>query len=315
MEARTLLMLTASLISFNAMAQYPKPYKQDQKDNFFGTTVADPYRWMENENSDTLRKWIDEEFFSSIPYRDKVRKKLQEVFNYPRYGAPSKQGDLYIFSKNSGLQNQSVIYKQKGLNGTPEVLIDPNTFSADGTVALGGVSFTDNGKYMGYTVSASGSDWQEANVMEVATGRKLTDHLEYLKFTGLNWKGDEGFYYSRYPKPDESRKLTNQNENMKVYFHKLGDPQEMDQLVYEDPANPKRRYWASVTEDERFLILYNSEGTSGKGVMFRNLKDPSQQTLSVLFPGYQHEYEVVDNVGDKLLVLTNEGCILVHQSA
>lgn len=304
-------MLATSLISFNAMAQYPKPYKQDQKDNFFGTTVTDPYRWMENENSDTLKRWIAEEnaltekFFSTIPYRDKVRKKMQDIFNYPRYGAPSKQGDLYIFSKNSGLQNQSVLYKQKGLNGTPEVLLDPNSFSADGTVALGGVSFTDNGRYMGYTVAASGSDWQEGYVMEVATGRKLPDHLEYLKFTGLNWKGEEGFFYSRYPKPDESKKLTNQNENMKVYYHKLGDPQEKDQLVFEDPAHPKRTYGASVTEDERFLILYSSEGTSGRGVWYRNLKDPSQKTLSVLFPGYQHEYEVVDNVGDKLLVLTN----------
>lgn len=311
MKMKTFLMLATSLISFNAMAQYPKPYKQDQKDNFFGTTVTDPYRWMENENSDTLKRWIAEEnaltekFFSTIPYRDKVRKKMQDIFNYPRYGAPSKQGDLYIFSKNSGLQNQSVLYKQKGLNGTPEVLLDPNSFSADGTVALGGVSFTDNGRYMGYTVAASGSDWQEGYVMEVATGRKLPDHLEYLKFTGLNWKGEEGFFYSRYPKPDESKKLTNQNENMKVYYHKLGDPQEKDQLVFEDPAHPKRTYGASVTEDERFLILYSSEGTSGRGVWYRNLKDPSQKTLSVLFPGYQHEYEVVDNVGDKLLVLTN----------
>lgn len=308
---KTFLMLATSLISFNAMAQYPKPYKQDQKDNFFGTTVTDPYRWMENENSDTLKRWIAEEnaltekFFSTIPYRDKVRKKMQDIFNYPRYGAPSKQGDLYIFSKNSGLQNQSVLYKQQGLNGTPEVLLDPNSFSADGTVALGGVSFTNNGKFMGYTVAASGSDWQEGYVMEVATGRKLPDHLEYLKFTGLNWKGEEGFFYSRYPKPDESKKLTNQNENMKVYYHKLGDPQEKDQLVFEDPAHPKRTYGASVTEDERFLILYSSEGTSGRGVWYRNLKDPSQKTLSVLFPGYQHEYEVVDNVGDKLLVLTN----------
>jgi prolyl oligopeptidase len=311
MHIKILLMLAASLVAFNAKAQYPRPFKADQKDVFFGTTVADPYRWMENENSDTLKQWITEEnaltekFFSSIPYRDKVRGKLQQIFNYPRYGAPSKQGEFYVFSKNSGLQNQSVVYRQRGLTGTPEVLIDPNTLSADGTVALGGTSFTQSGTYMAYTVSASGSDWQEAYVMEVATGKKLADHLRYLKFTGLSWKGEEGFYYSRYPEPDESRKLTNQNENMKVYFHKLGDPQEKDVLVFEDPAFPKRTYGAGTTEDERFLIMNSSEGTSGKGVLYQDLKDPASRTLSVLFPGYANEYDVVDNIGDKLLVLTN----------
>ena len=291
MKIKTVLMLTAFLIAFNAKAQYPKPIKTDQKDNYFGTIVPDPYRWMENENSDTLKTWIAEEntvtekFFSSIPYRGKVRERLQGMFNYARYGAPSKQGDFYVVSKNSGLQNQSVVYKQKGLNGTPEVLIDPNTLSADGTVALGSTSFTNSGKYMGYTVAKSGSDWQEAYVMDVATNKKLDDHLEYLKFTGLSWKGEEGFYYSRYPKPDESKKLTNQNENMKVYYHKLGDKQENDVLVFEDLEHLKRTYGAGVTEDERFLILNSSEGTSGRGMMYRDLKDASQNAFSMLFPG------------------------------
>jgi prolyl oligopeptidase len=203
------------------------------------------------------------------------------------------------------LQNQSVLYRQKGLTGEPEQLLDPNTLSTDGTVALAGVSFPLSGKYMGYTVSRSGSDWQEAQIMNVADGKLLEDRLVDLKFTGLDWKGEEGFYYCRYPKPDESKKLTNQNEHMKVYFHKLGDKQENDQLIYEDPAHPKRFFSAGITEDERFLIISSSEGTSGSELLYKDLKDPSQKTFNVLLPGFEHQHSFIDNTGDQLLVLTN----------
>jgi prolyl oligopeptidase len=172
-------------------------------------------------------------------------------------------------------------------------------------VALAGVSFPFSGKYMGYTVSRSGSDWQEAQIMNVADGKLLEDRLVDLKFTGLDWKGEEGFYYCRYPKPDESKKLTNQNEHMKVYFHKLGDKQENDQLIYEDPAHPKRFFSAGITEDERFLIISSSEGTSGSELLYKDLKDPSQKTFNVLLPGFEHQHSFIDNTGDQLLVLTN----------
>jgi prolyl oligopeptidase len=305
------MLTAASLIGLNANAQYPKALKVDQVDTYFGTRVSDPYRWMENENSDTLKSWIGEEnavtekFLSAIPYRKAIRKRLEELFNYPKYSAPSKRGSFYVFSKNNGLQNQSVLYRQKGLTGEPELLLDPNALSADGTVALAGVSFPLSGKYMGYTISRSGSDWQEAHVMHVADGKLLDDHLVDLKFTGLDWKGEEGFYYSRYPKPDESKKLTNQNEHMKVYFHKLGDPQEKDQLIYEDPAHPKRFFSAGITEDQRFLIISSSEGTSGSEILYRDLKDPSQRTFKVLLPGFEHQHGFIDNIGDQLLVMTN----------
>jgi prolyl oligopeptidase len=311
MNKFSLLMLTATIAAFNARAQYPKPVKVDQVDTYFGTKVSDPYRWMENENSDTLKSWIAEEnnltekFLSAIPYRKAVRQRLEEVFNYPKYSAPSKQGAYYIFSKNSGLQNQSVLYRQKGLDGSPELLLDPNKLSADGTVALGGVSFPLTGKYMGYTISRSGSDWQEAHVLNVADGKLLDDHLVDLKFTGLDWKGEEGFFYSRYPKPDESKKLTNQNEHMKVYYHKLGDKQEKDQLIYEDPAHPKRFFNAGITEDERFLLISSSEGTSGSELLYRDLKDASQSSFKILLPGFDYEHSFVDNSGDQLLVKTN----------
>lgn len=305
------MLTAASLIGLNANAQYPIALKVDQVDTYFGTRVSDPYRWMENENSDTLKSWIGEEnavtekFLSAIPYRKAIRKRLEELFNYPKYSAPSKRGSFYVFSKNNGLQNQSVLYRQKGLTGEPELLLDPNALSADGTVALAGVSFPLSGKYMGYTISRSGSDWQEAHVMHVADGKLLDDHLVDLKFTGLDWKGEEGFYYSRYPKPDESKKLTNQNEHMKVYFHKLGDPQEKDQLIYEDPAHPKRFFSAGITEDQRFLIISSSEGTSGSEILYRDLKDPSQRTFKVLLPGFEHQHGFIDNIGDQLLVMTN----------
>jgi prolyl oligopeptidase len=311
MNKFSLLMLTATIAAFNARAQYPTPVKADQVDTYFGTKVSDPYRWMENENSDTLKSWISEEnnltekFLSAIPYRKAVRQKLEEVFNYPKYGAPSKQGSYYIFSKNSGLQNQSALFRQQGLEGSPELLLDPNKLSADGTVALAGVSFPKSGKYMGYTISKSGSDWQEAHVMSVSDSKLLDDHLVDLKFTGLDWKGEEGFFYSRYPKPDESKKLTNQNEHMKVYYHKLGDRQEKDELIYEDPAHPKRFFNVGITEDERFLVISSSEGTSGSEVLYRDLKDPSQSTFKVLVPGFANEHAFIDNSGDKLLVKTN----------
>jgi prolyl oligopeptidase len=304
-------MLSSFLVSFNASAQYPKPFKSNQVDQYFGTSVADPYRWMENENNDTLKQWIMEEnavtdrFLEGIPYRAQIRKRLEEMFNYPKYSAPSKQGAFYLFSKNAGLQNQSVLYRQKGLGGQPERLLDPNTLSTDGTVALAGVSFTNSGKYMGYTISRSGSDWQEGHVMEVATGRKLDEHMKDLKFTSLQWKGESGFYYSRYPKPDESRKLTNQNEYQRVYFHKLGTRQENDELIYEDPTHPKRFFDAALTEDERFLLIQSSEGTSGSEILYRDLKDPAQDKFKILLPGFAHEYSVVDNDGSRILVKTN----------
>ncbi len=305
------MLTAASLIGLNASAQYPKALKVDQVDTYFGTRVSDPYRWMENENSDTLKSWIGEEnavtekFLSAIPYRKAIRKRLEELFNYPKYSAPSKRGSFYVFSKNNGLQNQSVLYRQKGLTGEPELLLDPNALSTDGTVALAGVSFPLSGKYMGYTVSRSGSDWQEAQVMSVADGKLLEDRLVDLKFTGLDWKGEEGFYYCRYPKPDESKKLTNQNEHMKVYFHKLGEKQEKDQLIYEDPAHPKRFFSAGITEDQRFLIISSSEGTSGSEILYRDLKDHSQGTFKVLLPGFEHQHGFIDNIGDQLLVMTN----------
>ncbi|HEY1871583.1 MAG TPA: prolyl oligopeptidase family serine peptidase, partial [Chitinophagaceae bacterium] len=296
-----------------AQLKYPAARKEDVVDDYNGTKVPDPYRWLEDDNSDQTKAWVQQEnkvtfdYLSKIPYRDKIRKRLEQIWNYPKYTAPFQKGGFYYFTKNDGLQNQSVWYQQKGLAGKPEVFIDPNKLSADGTVSLGGVNFSLNGKYAAYSLQKSGSDWEEGFVMDVATKRPLSDKLEWLKFTGFSWKDDEGFYYSRYPEPKEGDTLKGKNINQHVFYHKVGTPQSEDQLIYEDKAHPQRFANAGLTEDERFLVLNTSEGTSGGEIWVWDTKDPSQKKFSLLIPGFETQPSVVDNVGDKILLQTNDG--------
>jgi prolyl oligopeptidase len=295
-----------------AQLQYPASKKVDTVDNYFGTKVADPYRWLEDDNSGETKDWVKaqnavtQDYFSKIPYRDKVRKRLQELWNYTRYSAPSKEGEWYYFTKNDGLQNQSVWYRQKGLDGKPEVFLDPNKLSEDGTVSLGGASFSKSGNLFAYTVQRAGSDWQEAFVMNAKTKAKLTDNLKFLKFTSLAWKAEDGFYYSRYPEPNESDKMKAKNQFQKVYYHKLGTPQSEDVLVYEDNDHPLRYASSFLTEDERFLCLYTSEGTSGREIWVKDLAS-GQKDFSLLVKGFSTQPSIVDNIGDKLLMRTNDG--------
>lgn len=294
-----------------AQLQYPETKKADVTDNYHGTSVADPYRWLEDDNSEETKAWVQQQnkvtndYLVSIPYRDKVKKRLEELWNYPKYGSPSKKGDYYYFSKNDGLQNQSVIYRQKGLNGKPEGFFDPNKLSADGTTALGAWSFSKNNKYVGYSVAMSGSDWQEAFVLDAATGKKLEDNVKWIKFSGLNWKGDEGFYYSRYPEPDEKSKLSKQNQFHQVWYHKIGTSQAEDVLIYKDDAHPLRNMGGGMTEDNRFLVISMSEGTSGAEIWVKDTKAPDPK-FTLLIGGFKTSPSVVTNVGDKLLVRTNE---------
>jgi prolyl oligopeptidase len=296
-----------------AQLKYPAAKKEDVVDDYSGVKVADPYRWLENDNSEQTKAWVQEEnkvtfdYLSKIPYRDKIKKRLEEIWNYPKYGAPFQKGDFYYFTKNDGLQNQSVWYRQKGLAGKPEVFIDPNKLSADGTVSLGGINFSLNGKYAAYTLQKSGSDWEEGFVMDVASMKPLSDKLEWLKFTGFSWKGDEGFYYSRYPEPKEGDTLKGKNINQQVFYHKIGTPQSGDQLIYEDKEHPQRFANLGLTEDERFLVLATSEGTSGGEIWVWDTKDASQKKFSLLIPGFETQPTVVDNVGDKILLQTNDG--------
>lgn len=299
-------------VQLSAQLVYPVTKKADVTDNYHGINLADPYRWLEDDNSEETKSWVTAQnkvtfdYLSKIPFRDKVKARLSEMWNYPRIGSPSKEGDWYYFSKNDGLQNQSILYRQKGLNGDPEVFLDPNKLSADGTAALGGTVFSQSSKYLAYLVAQSGSDWQEIYVMDVATKKLLTDKIKWVKFSGAGWKGDEGFYYSRYPEPDEKSKLSKQNQFHAVYYHKLRTAQSEDVLVFEDKAHPLRNVSAGLTEDNRFLILSTSEGTSGNEVWVKDLKN-KQKEFSLLVPGFKTEPSVIENAGDKLLLLTNDG--------
>ena len=296
------------------MSQKPIVYPKTQKDTtvfdtYFNTKIADPYRWLEADTSAQTKAWVTAQnkvtfdYLAQIPFREKIKARLNEVINVPRYGSPFRAGDFYFFSKNSGLQNQSVYYFQKGLNGTPEVFLDPNTLSKDGTTRAGFAGFSNDKKYVAVSTNPAGGDWQEMEIMEVATKKKLTDKLKWLKFTGAAWYKD-GFYYSRYDEPKKGEALSGQNQFQKVYYHKLGDPQAKDQLVFEDKKHPLRYFGTQITEDERFLLLYVSEGTDGTEILYKDLKN-NDKDFKLLFKGFTNNYSVVDNLGDKLLVYHN----------
>ena len=293
--------------------QYPASKKVEQTDTYFGVKVADPYRWLEDENSPDTARWVEEQnkvtfaYLEQIPYRQKVKERLTKLYNYARYTAPYRRGDYYFFSKNDGLQNQSVVYMQKGLDGAPEVLLDPNKFSADGTTQLGGLSISQDAKYAAYCKASGGSDWRDCYVMEVASKKQLPDALNWVKVSGLAWQG-EGFYYSRYDAPEKGKELTSKNENHKVYFHRAGTPQSADELVFSDPANPQRFHNVTTTDDGRFALLTVSDrgkGRKGNALFFRDAKAGDKTWRPLVGVVGDDDFGVVDNVGDKLLVETN----------
>jgi prolyl oligopeptidase len=293
---------------------YPVTKKVEQVDDYFGTKVADPYRWLEDETSADTKAWVTEQnkltfgYLDRIPYREKLKARLTQLFNYPRISAPFRRGDTYFFTKNDGLQNQSVIYIQKGVNGTPEVFLDPNKFSADGTSTLSTFSLSKDGKYVAYGASQGGSDWVLLSVMEVATRKKLDDEVRWIKNSGVSWQGD-GFYYSRYPEPAKGKELSSKNEFQAVYFHKVGTPQSADVLVYDDKEHPLRFQSVDTTEDERFAILSVSErgkGKKGNAIFVKDLSTNEDKFTPIVGDIGDDSFGVIDNVGDKLLVRTNK---------
>ena len=307
-----LLFLIAPLTIF-AQLIYPETKKGDVKDDYNGIKVADPYRWLEDDNSDATKEWVKAQnkvtfdYLATIPQRDKVKKRLEELWNYPRYSSPFKKAQYYYYFKNDGLQNQSVMYRQNGLTGKPGEFLNPNTLNKEGIAALAGTSFSKTGKYFAYSIAVAGSDWQEIFVMESGTKKILKDKIEWTKFGGANWNGDDGFYYSGYDKPDEQSKLSKQNQFHKVFYHKLGTDQSKDVLIYEDKEHPLRYHGAGLTEDGRFLILNVSEGTSGGELWYWEKKDPSQTKFKLLIPGFTTDPDLIDNNGGKLLLRTNDG--------
>ena len=314
MKKRFALLMFIAPILAAGQIQYPTTKKGETTEDYHGTKVADPYRWLEDDNSEETKAWVQAQnkvtfdYLATLPQRDKIKKRLEELWNYPRYSSPSKKNEHYYFYKNDGLQNQAVLYRQKGLDGKPEEFLNPNTLNKEGIAALGSTSFSKSGKYFAYSVAVAGSDWQEGYIMETATRKVLTDKIRWIKFSGFSWKGDEGFYYSGYDQPDEKTKLSKQNQFHKVFYHKLGTDQSADELIYEDKEHPLRYHSAGLTEDKRFLILQISEGTSGAEIRYWDLQDPGQEKFKVLIPGFSTEPDVIDsNPEGELLVRTNDG--------
>jgi prolyl oligopeptidase len=289
---------------------YPVTQKGTQVDDYFGTKVADPYRWLEDDQSPEVKKWVEAEnkvtfaYLDKIPFREEIRGRLKAIYNYPRYTAPTKAGEYYFFSKNDGLQNQSVIYVQKGLDGTPDVFLDPNQMSPDGTVRVNLIGFSKNDRCVAFSRSEAGSDWQEIRVMDIASQKELGDQLRWVKFTGASWQGDDGFYYSGYDAPAQGQELKGLSEFQKIRFHKLGQPQEKDRLVYEDREHPQRYKNVDITEDGKYLFLTLSEGTHGNELYYRDLGRQAKD-FKPLIKGFEYDTSVIDNIGDKFLALTN----------
>ena len=293
--------------------QYPNTRRVDHVDTYFGVKVPDPYRWLEDDNAPETMKWVEAEnkvtfkYLGKIPFRSKIKARLEKLFNYPRYGAPFRNGRHFFFSKNDGLQNQSVLYMQKGLEGTPELLIDPNTFSADSTSQLAEFALSKDGKYFAYGISQGGSDWRDVHVMEIAGRKTLPDLLKWVKVSDLAWQGN-GFYYSRYDAPAQGKELTSSNDDHKVYYHRIGSPQAEDELVYQDKTNPQRFHQVQTTEDERFAILYISDrgkGKEGEALFVRDAAKTDKKWIPLIPEIGDDHYYAIDNIRAKFLIQTN----------
>ena len=305
--------IAASVVT-NGVAQkleYPKTNKIDHIDEYQGTKVADPYRWLEDDRSAETGEWVKAQnkvtfgYLNQIPFKEKIFKDLEKAYDYPKYSAPQKKGDYYYFYKNDGLQNQAVLYRQKGENGKPEVVLDPNKLSADGTTRLTVFSLSKDGNHAVLGFSQGGSDWQEYQVMDMKNLSMLSDKVEWVKVSGAAWQGS-GFYYSRYPKPEGSA-LAAKNENHQVYFHQIGTAQKDDKLVFEDPASPQRFHTVGTTEDEQYAVLSVSDrgkGKDGNGLWV--LKKGETKFVAIKEEITDFQYGVIENVADNFLIETNE---------
>ena len=295
---------------------YPVSDKVDHVDVYHGTDVADPFRWLEDDvrESEAVKSWVDAQnlvtfgYLDTIEERGAINARMKELWDYERYSLPVKEGGRYFYSYNDGLQNQDVIYTLTDLNAEPELLIDPNTWSDDGTIALASYFPSPDGKYFAYLVQDGGSDWRVAKVMDVESGEELTDRLDWLKFTELSWAGDSsGFYYSRYPATSEEEKFQSLNKNMTVFFHALGTDQEQDRVVYANPEQPDWGPRASVTDDGNHLVITISVGTDDRySIVYQDLRGPGSEPVTII-EGFDFDYSLVGSIGDDLYFRTNDG--------
>lgn len=291
---------------------YPDTERVAQSDNYHGLEVKDPYRWLEDPDSDATKQWVQAQnevtngYLATIPARDRLKQRLTQLWDYEKYGIPFRRGDRYFYFKNDGLQNQSVLYTLKSLDEEGAVLLDPNTLSADGTVALAGLSISDDGQWLAYGLSTAGSDWVEYRVREISTGKDTADHLQWIKFSGASWTKDhQGFYYSRYDEPNEQTKLEDVNYYQKLYYHRLGTDQAEDTLIYHRPDQKEWGFSGGVTEDGKYLIISVWLGTDSKNLVFyQNLEQPDSKVIE-LINEFTASYGVIDNDGDTLWVQTD----------
>lgn len=278
---------------------YPQTRKTDSIDTYFGSKIADPYRWLEDDKSAETADWVKAQngitfdYLNKIPYRNKVKERLTKIWNFERYTPLSKKGKYYFFYKNNGIQNQSVLYVKEGLNGDAKILLDPNLLAEDGTISLGGAKVSKDGNYLAYTINKAGSDWSEIHLLDIASGKKMNDEIKWVKFSDIAWKGN-GFYYSAYDAPTGKSELSSKNEFHKIYFHEIGKNQNKDVLVFEDKAHGLRNFAANVTDDEQYLLIYGSESTSGTSLMIKDLNSPASNFINIV-TNFENNYSVVHN--------------------
>ena len=291
------------------MIIYPDTKKDNTIDTYFGTEVADPYRWLENDVAEDTKNWVSEQnkvteaYLGRIPYRGKIRSRLEQLWNYEKYSAPFKEGSFIYYFKNDGLQNQSVLYRQKG-GAEPEVFLDPNKFSVDGTTSLSGIDFTKDGSLAAYQISEGGSDWRKVIVIRASDKSELRDVLTDVKFSGIAWKGNEGFYYSSYDKPKAGSQLSGLTQYHKLFYHKLGTEQREDVLVFGGEGTPRRYIGASITGDGRFLVITAANSTTGNELYIQDLSKQGSK-IECVVDNMNNEHDVLDNAGDKLYIFTN----------
>ncbi|KEO73015.1 prolyl oligopeptidase family serine peptidase [Anditalea andensis] len=307
--AACLTMTAGAYAQMDMKLSYPSTFKSDHVDEYWNEKVPDPYRWLEDDNAEETKSWVKEQnkltfdYLSKISFRDQIREQLQEVWNYEKVSAPTRYGEYTYFSKNDGLQNQSILYRKKGENGKEEVFLDPNKLSEDGSSSLGGAGFTKDGSLFAYAVSVAGSDWRDIYVMDTKTKELKKDKIQDAKFTGIAWKGNEGFYYSTYEKPGGS-KLSALTNNHKLYYHKLGTDQSEDKLIFGDDNDPRRYVGANVTEDQQYLIISAANSTTGNELYFQNLKDPNSKIVP-LVKGMENTHYVIHSKDNSIFIFTN----------
>ena len=313
-----LLLSIPILIGAQAQLQYPQTKKDPTViDVYHGVKIPDPYRWLEDDRSDETKNWVTEQnkvtfgYLDQIPYRAQWLKRMEEINNYPKYSSPSRKNEYFYYSKNDGLQNQSILYRQKGLDGKPEIVLDPNKFSTSGTTSLATFSLSKDGRYAVIGKSTGGSDWRTYFVMDMNTLQYLPDSLAWVKVSGAQWQGN-GFYYSRYPKPEKGTELSTKNENHQVYYHRVGTSQEQDELVYEDPANPQRFHLVGTSEDERYVFMSISDrgkGKDGSALWYFDSKSGDKKFKPIVAEVGEYDYNLVDVVNGKFILSTNDGAL------